>query len=68
MADWDLAINATRFATSVVLSLIVGIFASTFLALVADVNGYHPELVFNASGLFITLYTVAWMWKRPKTA
>jgi hypothetical protein len=51
----ELTIRLIRFAAAVVVGLVVGIVSSSLLAMIAAARGFNGDLVFNVSGLLITL-------------
>jgi uncharacterized membrane protein len=62
---WDLylTVQITRFVSAVIISIVVGVVASTLLAALAWRSGYNADLVFNAIGITATLLAFAGCWR-----
>lgn len=63
MWSLELTFLLIRFVAAVFFSLIVGIFVSTFLGVLAWHGGYNAELVFNVSGVLATLLAFLGCWQ-----
>ena len=59
MLGLSLTVYITRFISSLFVSIIIGIVASSLLAAVATHNGYNGDVVFNVAGV-VALFLAFW--------